>query len=590
MGIKENLNFLRQDLLQITKLFWLSGKQTTYLNLVLQLALAALPAAALYCIKVLVELLFSRGSGLDQVLEVVIAFGVIQLLIALATQYSNYVNTLHQQKVTDYLSSKVLHKAIEVDYEYYENPAYHDSLHLAQQQSIYKAAQLLSSFNAALLNSLSLILLVGFFFTLDSTFGLLFTALSVPLACIKWYSGFALARLEHRLTPMEREANYLHHIITSVNYAKEVRALGFGESIINKFKKIRLYIHNEKKRLHLKFTIYSLLAEMLEIAAMVLIFGMLAKDVWANHISAGLFVVYIQGFQRLQSTSRNFLHALVQVFQQRIFLKGLFSFLRMNPKNAKGKEGFPGIEKGLKIQDVGFTYPGGTKAVLNGVSMECRPGEIIAIVGENGSGKSTLVKLINRLYSLQAGSITVDDKPLDDINISSFREESIVLFQDFEKYFFSIEDNITLGSSPHEKSPGRMATAAGLSGAEGFIKHLPDGYQTRLGRLFDGSEQLSGGQWQKLALSRIFYKNASLVILDEPTSALDPQAEFDLFNNIKSHSADKMVILVSHRLYNLKLADRIYVMEKGQITECGSFDELIDKGGIFKKLYELQKL
>ncbi len=590
MSKKHDLNLLKQDLLQITKLFWLSGKRTTSLNIFLQLVLAALPAASLYCLKLLIESLFSRNAAFDEIIKIVLVFGGIQVLIALATQYSSYINTLHQQKLTDYLSSKVLHKAIEVDYEYYENSAYHDSLHLAQQQSIYKAAQLLTSFNAALLNSLSLILLVGLFFTLDSTFGLLFTALSVPLACIKWYSGFALARLEHRLTPMEREANYLHSIITGVNYAKEVRALGFGESIINKFKDIRLYIHNEKKRLHLRFTIYSLLAETLEIAAMVFIFGMLAKDVWANHISAGLFVVYIQGFQRLQSTSRNFLHALVQVFQQRIFLKGLFSFLRMNPKNASGKEGFPGIEKGLKIRDIGFTYPGATKAVLNGISMECRPGEIIAIVGENGSGKSTLVKLINRLYSLQSGSITIDDKPLDEISIPSFREESIVLFQDFEKYFFSIEDNITLGSKPHENSSSRVASAAGLSGAEGFIRQFPDGYQTRLGRLFDGSEQLSGGQWQKLALSRLFYKNARLVILDEPTSALDPQAEFDLFNNIKSHSADKMVLLVSHRLYNLKLADRIYVMEKGQIVECGSFDELIDKKGIFRKLYELQKL
>ena len=590
MSKKQDINFLKQDLLQITKLFWLSGKGTTYLNIFLQFVLAALPAASLYCLKLLIESLFSRDAAFDKIIEIVIGFGGIQLLIALATQYSNYINTLHQQKITDYLSSKVLHKAIEVDYEYYENPAYHDSLHLAQQQSIYKAAQLLTSFNAALLNSLSLILLVGLFFTLDSTFGLLFTALSVPLACIKWYSGFALARLENRLTPMEREANYLHNIITGVNYAKEVRALGFGESIITKFKDIRLYIHNEKKRLHLRFTIYSLLAETLEIAAMVFIFGMLAKDVWANHISAGLFVVYIQGFQRLQSTSRNFLHALVQVFQQRIFLKGLFSFLRIKPNSARGNEGFPGIKKGLKIEDVGFTYPGRSKAVLNGISMECRPGEIIAIVGENGSGKSTLVKLINRLYSLQTGSITIDDKPLDEINITSFREESIVLFQDFEKYFFSIEDNITLGSKPHENSSSRVASAAGLSGAEGFIRHFPDGYQTRLGRLFDGSEQLSGGQWQKLALSRVFYKNARLVILDEPTSALDPQAEFDLFNNIKNHSADKMVLLVSHRLYNLKLADRIYVMEKGQIAECGSFDELIDKEGLFKKLYELQKL
>lgn len=541
--------------------------------------------------KALVEALTLGKQDFNHLIQLIITFGMVQFISALASQYSAYINTIHQQALTDYLSSEVLNKAVVVDYEYYENPGYHDTLHLAQQQSLYRAGTLLNNFNTALLNSLSLVFLIGFFFSLNPLFAGMFVALCIPLAIIKWYSGFALLRLERGFAPLEREANYLHSSLTGVTSAKEVRVFGFGASFIQKFNKIRQYIHQEKKRMHLKLTWFSLLAEAIEIVVMTVIFCMLAKYTWQKMITIGAFVIYIQGFQRLQTTAKSFLQSMVQILQHRIFLKDLFAFFDIKTSQQEsGKAMGNDRAQGLVVNNVSFTYPQTTRQVLFDVSMSCKPGGIIAIVGENGSGKSTLVKLIARLYQVQQGKILMNGDQLSDIGINDFRNDSIFLFQDFEKYFLTVSENIALGHDANENSDDAIEKAAHLSGAHEFISRLSNGYKTRMGRLFEGSEQLSGGQWQKMAIARIFYKKAQLVVLDEPTSALDATAENEVFANVKKELKDQMVILISHRLYNLKIADYIYVMKDGAVAQHGSFEALIAKEGLFKTMYDAQKL
>ena len=591
MTIKDNISYVKRDLSRIFLLVWKADRSSAIINIVLQFFQALLPVVSLYFIKALIEALVKGNRQLDAIIPLVIAFGVVQFLLALVSQYAAYINTIHQETLTDYLSAEVLKKAGEVDYAYYENPAYHDTLHLAQLQSLYKAPVLLANFNAFLLNSLSLVFLVSYFFTLQSLFALLFVGLSLPLAVIKWYSGLSMLRLERKFAPLEREAGYLHHTLTNVSYAKEVRVFGFGSAFIKIFNLIRKNIHGAKKQLHVKLTRYNLIAESVEIIAMTFIFGLLAKYAWEKTITIGLFVIYIQGFQTLQSTSKNFMQAVVQIFQQRLFLQDLFAFFDIGvSKNALGKIPFPKVKKGLVVHDLSFTYPQTGKQVLHNIAIECAPGKIIAIVGENGSGKSTLVKLLARLYSLQSGSIMIDDDAIDDILTGDFRAQSVFLFQDFEKYFLTIEENIALGTDEKTGTPYAIKNAAILSGAHDFIIKLSGGYQTRMGRLFEGSEQISGGQWQKLALARLFYKDTQLVVLDEPTSALDATAEFELFKNVKAGLKQKMVILITHRLYNLKIADHVYVMQDGRIAEEGGFEDLINKGGIFTAMYNAQKL
>ncbi|MBO9573060.1 MAG: ABC transporter ATP-binding protein, partial [Chitinophagaceae bacterium] len=430
------------------------------------------------------------------------------------------------------------------------------------------------------------------FISMQSFFALIFIACALPLAVIKWYFGIATLRQEQKLASQEREAGYLHHVLTEVNYAKEVRIFGFGAFFTEQFATIRCRIRLLKQQLQKRLTTYTLLAEAAEIITMAVIFALLARQSLAGAISLGLFVIYIQGFQSLQNNAKNFLQALVQILQLRIFLQDLFSFLDIKePPLSAVQNRFPATNNEMIVSNLNFQYPETNKQILKNISLQCSPGQIIAIVGENGSGKSTLIKVLAKLYEANSGTISFGDAALNEIATEDYQKQAVFLFQDFEKYFFTIDENIILGKPDPSKSEKDIEAAAALSGADKFIPKLSNGYKTRMGRVFEGSEQLSGGEWQKLALARVFYRsNASLIVLDEPTSALDAQAEFEIFSQLKSIAKNKMIILITHRLYNLKIADYLYVMQEGQITEAGNFNELIQKDGLFTRLYKMQQL
>lgn len=588
-------NFNPKDLFKNIRrslmLLWQTSNSLALLTFGLHIIQALLPVASLYFIKILIEGVTNKLE-FSEIVPFIIYFLVSQLLLALVQQYASYVITIYQPKVTDYLSRQVLEKAVSVDYGYYENPAYHDNLHLAQQQSLYRAGVLLTSFTAFITSGFALLFLLAFFIGMQSFFAVLFIMFSLPLATIKWYYGIAIMQQERKLTPLERESNYLHQILTGVSFAKETRMFGFGSFFINKFENIRTYIRHQKQLLNKKLTHYSLIAETVEIVAMAIIFAMLARQTLAGAVSLGLFVVYIQGFQSLQNNSKNFLQSIVQIFQQRIFLQDLFLFLDIPTSlQTSSQNPFPLTRSGLIINNLSFQYTPDSKQVLQNVSLQCKPGQIIALVGQNGSGKSTLIKLLAKLYEANQGHILLDDTAIGDIPPHVYKDQTVFLFQDFEKYFFTIEENIILGEPDKTKTIADVQSAARAADAESLIAKLPQGYQTRMGRIFDGSAQLSGGEWQKIALARVFYRdNAQLIVLDEPTSALDAPAEYEIFKQIKAIAKDKMVILITHRLYNLKIADHLYVMENGRIAEEGSFDELIERNGVFAQLYNMQQL
>jgi len=586
-----NLKGLIKNIRRSVTLLWRTSNSLALLTLALHIMQALLPVASLYFIKILIEGVTNKLE-FSAIIPFIIYFLVSQLLLALVQQYASYVITIYQPKVTDYLSRQVLEKAVSVEYGYYENPAYHDNLHLAQQQSLYRAGILLTSFTAFITSGFALLFLLLFFISMQSLFALLFIMFSLPLATIKWYYGIAIMQQERKLTPLERESNYLHQILTGVSFAKETRMFGFGSFFINKFENIRTHIRRQKQLLNKKLTHYSLIAETVEIVAMAIIFAMLARQTLAGAVSIGLFVVYIQGFQSLQNNSKNFLQSIVQIFQQRIFLQDLFLFLDI-PASSRTRtlNPFPLTQSGLIIDTLSFQYTPESKQVLHNVSLQCKPGQIIALVGRNGSGKSTLIKLLAKLYEANQGHILLDNTSIGDIPHHVYKDQTVFLFQDFEKYFFTIEENIILGEPDEHKTKADIRSAAQAAGAESLISKLPEGYQTRMGRIFEGSAQLSGGEWQKIALARVFYRdNAQLIVLDEPTSALDAPAEYEIFKQIKAIAKNKMVILITHRLYNLKIADHLYVMENGRIAEEGSFDELIEKDGVFAQLYNMQQL
>jgi ATP-binding cassette, subfamily B, bacterial len=549
-----------------------------------------IPVLNLAVTKKVFDVIFDQNSSFDAVFFWLVGLAGLQVLQVFLGQVAGFFSEIYQEKLTDSVNGLILKKSIDIPYPFFEDPKYYDSLHLAQQQSIYKLPMLFYQMQSTFSNFLSLSLLLGYFFSLVSGYAWVILLIAIPLAAVKWYSGFALHRLESKTVPLEREAGYYHYILTGEAYAHEIRTLNFGESLLRRFKNLRSLIYQQKKNLQKKLLAFSLIAEALEVAVLFFIVIGVAKKAFEGVLGVSLLIVYLQGIQRMQSNLKDFLNSLVQLIQLRIFLNDIFRFLDISDKisvDIKETE-FPEFGCGIRVEDLSFSYPGMDKKSLKNVSMEFEIGKVVGIVGANGSGKSTLVKLLAGLYSPSSGRIIVGSQPINEINPQSYRENSLFLFQDFQQYFFSIEDMISLGRKKEMDHERKIQSALEKSLALNFVNSLPQGWKSKLGKIFDDGRGLSGGQWQKLSLARAFYRNPKFLVLDEPTSALDAISEMHVFEELKRESSDRATVWITHRLYNLKDADYIYVLDEGEIRQEGSFQQLIKEEGIFLNLYHSQ--
>jgi ATP-binding cassette subfamily B protein len=540
-----------------------------------KIGLAILPLIQMYLIKTLIEELTREYPSRDQMIILVAAFGILQFLITILGQFSNIREISLQQDVSDAFADKIIQKTTKLSLTTLEDPASQNTLFLAQQQARLRVNQLLPSIYNAISGSISIALLVLFFLSLKAYIFLVILFFALPVTLQKWMLGKKNTDLEFSLAPQERESHYLFQVLTGNQWVKENRIFGFGAGFRERFLKLRNSIAKEKNNIQQLGLKQALWIELIEISLSIGIIVYLSIQTMDSRITLGLFILYLQGIQRLQSSSRSFFQSLLQLFQLRTFLKDLYAFFGLPEQVIE--EWVSHEKDNLIVEGLSFSYPGALKDTISGIHLKANKGEVIAIVGENGSGKSTLVKLISGLYTQDEGSIR-------------FRGSKTVLFQDFQQYQYTVEQNIHFMDNPGDNESIKAHEAAKLSDADTFIKNLAKGYQTQLGMLHQDSVQLSGGQSQKLALARIFYQKHDLVILDEPSSSLDAFAELDLYRKIRDEFNESIVLLISHRLYNLKIADRIYVMQNGNIIDEGSFQELISREGIFLSMYEKQKI
>lgn len=569
-------------------LLWVTSPSMLLLQVGLYLLQSVLPVGILYATKQLFDVIIEEGTEYQEVLLWMLVLLGIQLFAAALSQFNAYIAGLFQQQLTDKSAATIIEKSIRIPYPYFEDHAYHDSLHLAQSQAIYKLPYLHQLILDTFSNALSLTLLLGYFFSLITGYAWIILLIALPLAMVKWFSGYLLYRLEAKIIPAERESDYYHMVLTQESFAHEIRTLNFGDALLRRFKDIRKYIYGEKKNLQRRLLGYSILAEMAEVTVLFLILIGIAKQAFFGALAISLLVVYIQGVQRMQSNLKNFLNSLVSLIQQRIFLADLFKFLDIPLPDMQQGKAFPLEDCSIQVSGVDFSYPQTHKQVLSDIQMSFPQGKVIGIVGANGSGKSTLVKLLAGLYVPEKGVIQLGGIPLDEIDKNAFRENSLVLFQDFQKYYFSVEDIISLGKHAESSHEDSLRRAIEKSQSAEFVYGLEDGPQTKMGRIFKGGKNLSGGQWQKLAVARAFYRDPKIIILDEPTSAMDAITETEVFRHFKSEGKDKVIILITHRLYNLKDADYIYVMEEGRIAQEGRFEALVEREGLFQDLYRNQ--
>ena len=550
-----------------------------------------LPLVQLYLIKELIDLISQPAPTSTEIIILVSLFVGIQLALGTLNQYTNHIEQLFSQEVADAFSLRIIAKASLLEYGHFENPAFHNSLHLAQQQARFRITQLLPAINASIANAMSLIFLVVFFVSIKAYFFIAIFILAIPITLNKWLQGKRSTDLEFRLAPKERESGYLFQLMTGIQWAKELRTFRFGKAFQDRFQVLRKEIYQEKSLIQKKSLQQNMIVEFFEVTALGLAIGYLAVKTVAKSIGLGTFVLYLQGIQRMQTSSKAFFQSLLQVFQLRSFVKDLYGFFELSEGHKQSTEHhFPDHLDQLSIKSLSFRYPNQQQPIISGINIEASRGQIIAIVGENGSGKSTLVKLLAGFYTPDQGSIQLDGINIQDIEQHAFYQQTCFFFQDYEKYFLTAGQNIHFEYNSTDLVEKKASEAGETSGASSFIQKLANGYQTKMGSIFEGSEQLSGGQWQKLALARIFYKDAQLVVLDEPSSALDAFAELNLYEKIKNNLKNKIVILISHRLYNLKIADKIHVMQDGKIVQSGNFEQLITEDGLFRSMYEKQRI
>ncbi len=592
MNFKKEISLFFKQITAMLSQIWLIDKKIALLNLLTKGFLALLPLGLLYITKQLIDILSNGNGNFSEVIWLIVFFALIQVVSGIITQWSEYSGIIFQQKVIDTFSERLVTKASKVDYPFFEKPAFHNTLHLAQQQAIFRVGQILPAINALMASGLSLLFLIVFFISIKAYFFVAAILVAIPISFNKWLQGKKLTNLEFSLAPKEREANYLFQILTGIQWAKELRSFQFGESFGLRLSKLRNYISTEKKKIHQSAFSKNLIVEILEVVLLASAIGYMSFLTLNKTMTIGLFVLYLQGFQRMQTSSKSFFQSFLQIFQLRMFFRNLVEFFSLEETNQqnKGTVGMPQEITVLALENLSFTYPEAKTPILNNISINAKGGQIVAIVGENGAGKTTLVKILSRLYTTYQGNITINNQNIKQFDTASFYDNSGFFFQDYEKYFLEAIQNIHFNLDPNETIKSTAIAAAKTSGADEFIKKLSKEYQTKLGSIFEGSEQLSGGQWQKLALARIFYKKTKIVVLDEPSSSLDAFSELRLYEQIKNNLSNKIVILISHRLYNLKIADFIYVMKDGCIVQEGSFDQLIKSKGLFQEMYEKQRI
>ncbi|NJL83121.1 MAG: ABC transporter ATP-binding protein [Chloroflexaceae bacterium] len=558
---------------------------------------AFLPLLSLYLTKLIVDAVTAGLAAADkaavfsQIWPLVLFLGLTVLVSNAIELIFELVNEAHGEVVRDYTFSLLHAKSIAVDLEYYENSQYYDALHRAQQEAHYRPASVLYGLTRLCLNGLSSLGLVGLLVALHPAIALLLVGAMLPGLLVRLRYAGSLYRWQRRQTETERQADYFNWMLIQSEYAKELRLFNLGSLFAERFGRLRRQLRQEKLELARDRAIWQVLSQMSATAAVYGAFGFIAYQAAIGAITLGDLVMYSQAFTALQGTLKGILRSLMQLYADNLFLGNLYEFLDLKPKVVEPNPASPipqPLRHGIAFEQVSFQYPGSSRIALQDISLTVKPGEVVALVGENGSGKTTTIKLLCRLYDPTSGRITLDKVDLRQFSLGDLRRQITVIFQDYAKYNLSVQDNIWLGNIDAQPAPEAIAAAAHYADAHRAIESLPQGYDTVLGKQFTQGEDLSVGQWQKVAMARTFWRDSPIIVLDEPTSALDPKAEAEVFSQFRQLLARQAAILISHRLSTVKLADRIYVFEQGRIVESGSHSELMTKRGLYAQLFEIQ--
>jgi len=579
------------------RLVWQSAPGWTAANFGLILIQGLLPLISLYLMKLIVDgvtaglLSPEKTDSLKKVIFLILLAAAVALFAACCRSLAEIVKETQTQVITDHVADVIHGKSVAVDLEYYEDPKYYDTLHRAQQEATYRPASIMNSLMQLGQSGISLVALAGLLVSFHWWVAAMLFVATVPGVWMRLKYANRMYDWQIAHTQAQRRAHYFHWILTDGNYAKEIRLFGLGALFMGWFRDLRKKLRVEKLQIVARRSLADLITQA---SATLAIFGALAFVAYqtvTGTITLGDMVMYYGAFQRAQGSLQEVWSSLTSLYEDNLFLANFNEFLDLKPKLEKpvSPVAFPRpIKEGILLNRVNFRYPTGERTVLEDISLQILPGQVVALVGENGSGKTTLIKLLCRLYDPVGGTITIDGIDLRQIDPSALRAEVSVILQDYAHYNLSARENIWLGDINLGSRDDKIYAAARQTRADAFIQRLPRGYETILGHEFEDQGELSLGEWQKVALARAFVREAQLIILDEPTSWMDARAEYEVFQHFRQLFQGRMVLLISHRFSTVRLADYIYVMADGKIIESGTHAELMQQGGKYAQLFEIQ--